>query len=132
MSDSSRPHRLQPTRLLCPWDFPGKSIGVGCHCLLHTDPIDTPKPTPGHCIALQRGEIQFHPPEHRHKLRQPGKTSQDTNPTPSTGQTPQPRAMILKILYYFFPVSFFFFFFLSSSYKSQFIPPTYLPLHTSI
>ena len=25
---------LQPTRLLCPWDFPGESTGVGCHCLL--------------------------------------------------------------------------------------------------
>ena len=34
MSDSSKPHGLQPTRLLCPWDFPGKSTGVGCHCLL--------------------------------------------------------------------------------------------------
>ena len=34
MSDSSLPHGLQPTRLLCPWDFPGKSAGVGCHCLL--------------------------------------------------------------------------------------------------
>ena len=22
------------TRLLRPWDFPGKSTGVGCHCLL--------------------------------------------------------------------------------------------------
>ena len=22
------------TRLLCPWDLPGKSTGVGCHCLL--------------------------------------------------------------------------------------------------
>ena len=32
VSDSSRPHGLQPTRLLCSWDFPGKSIGVGCHC----------------------------------------------------------------------------------------------------
>ena len=21
---------------LCPWDFPGKSTGVGCHCLLLT------------------------------------------------------------------------------------------------
>ena len=31
MFDSSRPHGLQPTRLLCPWDFPGKSTGVGCH-----------------------------------------------------------------------------------------------------
>ena len=37
MSNSVRPHRWQPTRLLCPWDFPGKSTGVGCHCLLrHT------------------------------------------------------------------------------------------------
>ena len=25
---------LQPTRLLCPWDFPGKNTGVGCHFLL--------------------------------------------------------------------------------------------------
>ena len=29
-----RPHRRQPTRLLHPWDFPGKSTAVGCHCLL--------------------------------------------------------------------------------------------------
>ena len=29
-SDSSWPHGLQPTRLLHPWDFPGKSTGVGC------------------------------------------------------------------------------------------------------
>ena len=27
-------HGLQPTRLLHPWDFPGKSTRVGCHCLL--------------------------------------------------------------------------------------------------
>ena len=26
---------LQSTRLLHSWDFPGKSTGVGCHCLLH-------------------------------------------------------------------------------------------------
>ena len=25
---------LQPIWLLRPWDFPGKSTGVGCHCLL--------------------------------------------------------------------------------------------------
>ena len=35
VSNSSRPHGLQPTRLLRPWDFPDKSTGVGCHCLLH-------------------------------------------------------------------------------------------------
>ena len=34
MSDSYRPHGLQPTRLPSPWEFPGKSTGVGCHCLL--------------------------------------------------------------------------------------------------
>ena len=27
---------MQPTRLLHPWDFPGKNTGVGCHCLLRT------------------------------------------------------------------------------------------------
>ena len=32
--DSVRPHRRQPTRLLCPWDSPGKNTGVGCHLLL--------------------------------------------------------------------------------------------------
>ena len=35
MSDSLWPYGLQPTRLLCPWDFPGKNTGVDCHCLLH-------------------------------------------------------------------------------------------------
>ena len=34
MPDSLRPHGLQPTRLLCPWDFPGKDTGVGCYFLL--------------------------------------------------------------------------------------------------
>ena len=31
MSNSSQRHGLQPTRLLRPWDFPGKSTGVGYH-----------------------------------------------------------------------------------------------------
>ena len=35
VSDSYWPHGLEPTRLLCPWDSPGKRTGVGCHCLLH-------------------------------------------------------------------------------------------------
>ena len=34
VSNSLRPHGLRPTRLLHPWDFPGKSTGVGCHFLL--------------------------------------------------------------------------------------------------
>ena len=36
VSDPQRPHGLQPSRLLRPWDFPGKSTGVGCHCLLRS------------------------------------------------------------------------------------------------
>ena len=34
VSDSLWPHGLYPTKLLHPWDFPGKSTGVGCHFLL--------------------------------------------------------------------------------------------------
>ena len=34
MSGSLRPHGLQPIRILRPWDFPGKSTGVGFHFLL--------------------------------------------------------------------------------------------------
>ena len=33
VSNCWRPHGLQPARLLRPWDFPGKSTGVGCHSL---------------------------------------------------------------------------------------------------
>ena len=29
-----QPRGLQPTGLLRPWDFPGKSTGAGCYCLL--------------------------------------------------------------------------------------------------
>ena len=28
--------RLWPARLLCPWNFPGKNIGMGCHALFQT------------------------------------------------------------------------------------------------
>ena len=34
LSNSLQPHGLSPTRLLHPWDFPGKNTGVGCHFLL--------------------------------------------------------------------------------------------------
>ena len=49
VSDSSRPHGLQPTRLLHPWDFPGKSTGVGCHCLLWVCSLEE-----GKCQAPRR------------------------------------------------------------------------------
>ena len=34
MSNSFRPHELQPARLLCPWDSSGKNTGIGCHAFL--------------------------------------------------------------------------------------------------
>ena len=34
VSDSFWPYGLQPARFLCPWNFPGKNTGVGCHALL--------------------------------------------------------------------------------------------------
>ena len=34
LSDSLQPHGLWPTKLLCPWNSPGKSTAVGCHFLL--------------------------------------------------------------------------------------------------
>ena len=34
LSDSLRPHGLQPARLLHLWDSPGQSTGVGCPFLL--------------------------------------------------------------------------------------------------
>ena len=42
MSNSLWPHGLQPIRLLCPWDFPAKNTGVGCHFLHQRNP-----PNPG-------------------------------------------------------------------------------------
>ena len=40
VSDSLQAHALQPARLLCPWDYPSKSTGVGCHFLLQGNPPD--------------------------------------------------------------------------------------------
>ena len=37
VSDSLRPHEVEPSRLLCPRDPPGKDTGVGFHFLLQSD-----------------------------------------------------------------------------------------------
>ena len=53
--DSLQPHGPQPTRLLCPWDFPGKNTGMDCHFLLQGI---CPFPHPGiepRSPALQAG-----------------------------------------------------------------------------
>ena len=51
--DSLWPHGLQPTRLLCPWDLPGKDTGVGCHFLLQgIFPIQGLNPGLLHCRQI--------------------------------------------------------------------------------
>ena len=55
VSNSLRPHGLQPTSLLCSWNFPGKRTGVGCHFL-----IQGIFPTQGsnpHLLLWQAGSV---------------------------------------------------------------------------
>ena len=61
MSDSLRPHGLWPSRLLCPWDFPGKSTGVGCHCLLRSSLLPNPYSTCSFCPAPTHPSIPSFP-----------------------------------------------------------------------
>ena len=50
VSDSLRPHRLQPARVLCPWDSQAKNTGVGCHALLQgIFPTQGSNPGLSHC-----------------------------------------------------------------------------------
>ena len=78
LSDSMQPHGLWPTRLLCPWDFPGRNTGVVCHFLLQgIFPIQGQNPGLLHCrwsLVLQADSLQTKTqgspksPEHTVKL----------------------------------------------------------------
>ena len=52
MSDSVWPHLWQPTRLLCPWDPPGKNTGVGCHFLLQCIKVKSESEVAQSCPTL--------------------------------------------------------------------------------
>jgi len=52
VSNSSQPHGVQPTRLLDPWDFPGKSTGVGCHFLLQGMKVKSESEVTQLCLTL--------------------------------------------------------------------------------
>ena len=56
VSNSLRPHGQYPTRLCCPWDFPGKNTGVGCHFFLQGI-FPTQGLNPGFRIADRRFTI---------------------------------------------------------------------------
>ena len=53
--DSLEPPGLQPARLLCPWDFPGKNTAVGGHSLLQGI-----SPTQGSNLGLQEKGMATH------------------------------------------------------------------------
>ena len=61
MSDSVRPHGRQPTRLRCPWDSPGKNIGVGCHFLLQCMTVKSGSEVAQSCPTL-RDPMDCSPP----------------------------------------------------------------------
>ena len=60
VSDSLRLHGLEPTRLLCPWDPPGKNAEEGCCALLQG--IFPTQPLNLHLLCLLRWEISSLPP----------------------------------------------------------------------
>ena len=53
LSDSVLPHRQQPTRLLCPWDSPGKNTGVGHHFLLQCMKVKRESEVAQSCLILR-------------------------------------------------------------------------------
>ena len=52
-STLSDPHGLQPTRLPCPWNSPGKNIGVGCHFLLQCMKVKSEREVAQSCPTLR-------------------------------------------------------------------------------
>ena len=53
VSDSVRPHRQQPTRLLHPWDSRGKNTRVGCHFLLQCIKVKSESEVAQSCPTLR-------------------------------------------------------------------------------
>ena len=47
-----QPHRRQPTRLLRPWDSPGKNIGMGFHFLLQCMKVKSESEVTQSCLTL--------------------------------------------------------------------------------
>ena len=63
VSDSLQPHGLQPTRLLFPWNSPGKNTGVGCQSLLQgIFPTQEPKPRLLRSLHWQVDSLPLVPP----------------------------------------------------------------------
>ena len=46
------PWTVQPVRVLCPWDFPGKNTGVGCQLLVERMDVLDPGIEPETLVPL--------------------------------------------------------------------------------
>ena len=62
VSDSVRPRRRQPTRLLHLWDSPGKNTGVGCHVLLQCMKVKSESEVTQSCLAVTPWTAAHQPP----------------------------------------------------------------------
>ena len=84
------PNGLQPTRLLCPWDFPVKSTGVGC-CALLQGIVSTQGWNP-HFLHLhwEVGSLPVAPPGKRGMTALSCISSHSAIPLASAQQSPWP------------------------------------------
>ena len=85
VSDSLWPRGLQPARLLCPWDSPGKSTGVGCHFLVQHQftCIGSYLLSAASCNALSNGGCLYSP-----TLSHTGPTKGEQLPVHATASRP--------------------------------------------
>ena len=88
VSNSLQPQELQPIRLLCPWNSPGKNTGVGCHSLLKgVFPTQGSNPGLLHCKQILYSLRHQGSPLYRveHKTTSPSPHSPALNTRDSTG-----------------------------------------------
>ena len=62
VSDSVRPHRQQPTRMLHPWDSPGKNTGVDCHFPLQCMKVKSESEVAQSCPTLSPWTAAYQAP----------------------------------------------------------------------
>src|SRR5574341_485381 len=73
-------------RILCPWDFPGKSAGVDCHFLLQgIFPTQELNPHPLHCR-----QTLYHLSQSKQQEKQKNKSSAQISPYRKLTQTTGP------------------------------------------
>ena len=59
LPNSSRPHELQPARLLCRWDFPDENTRMGWHFLLQG--VFLTQESNPHLVCLQADSLPSEP-----------------------------------------------------------------------